>query len=39
MVPLEGKKLNALFQTLADWEVQLKALEADIPKDLEGPQP
>ena len=31
--------MNTLFQTLADWEDQLKALEADIPKEIEGPVP
>lgn len=39
MVLLEGESLNTIFQTLADWEHQLKALEADIPSDLEGPTP
>jgi hypothetical protein len=31
----EGVDLNTIFQTLADWEHQLKALEQDIPKDIE----
>ena len=39
MVLLEGDNLNSLFRTLADWEDQLKALEADIPKEIEGPTP
>lgn len=43
MVPLTGESLNTLFQELADWEHQLKALEADIPhefeRDVEEPAP
>jgi len=37
MVHLEGDSLNSLFQELADWEHQLKALESDIPKEWEEP--
>ncbi len=33
MVLPEGIQLNALFQVLADWEIQLKHLDLDI----EGP--
>lgn len=39
MVLLEAESLNSLFQTLTDWEHQLKALKADIPNELEGPSP
>jgi hypothetical protein len=39
MVLLEGNSLNTIFQTLADWEDQLKAVETDIPKEFGGPQP
>ena len=39
MAETEGESLNTLFETLAGWEAQLKALEADIPKHLEGPSP
>ena len=35
----EGESLNSLFQELADWEAQLKALEEDIPKCFEEPSP
>lgn len=36
VVPQEGTCLNQVFQELADWEHQLKALEEDIPKELGG---
>lgn len=39
MVLLEGESLNSLFDTLADWENQLKAIEEDIPSDMGGPAP
>tara|TARA_R110000868_G_scaffold64234_3_gene193105 strand:+ start:607 stop:726 length:120 start_codon:yes stop_codon:yes gene_type:complete len=39
MVLLEGESLNSLFQELADWEHQLKALETHIPNELEGLEP
>jgi len=39
MVLLEGESLNSLFQELADWEHQLKALEKDIPYNWEEPAP
>ena len=29
MVPLEGESLNSLFQTLADWNEQLKHHQID----------
>jgi hypothetical protein len=39
MVLLEGDTLNSLFQELADWEYQLKALEQDIPIEWEELSP
>jgi hypothetical protein len=39
MVLLEGESLNSLFQELADWEDQLKALEETIPSEWEEPAP
>jgi hypothetical protein len=39
MVPLAGESLNTIFQELADWEHQLKALEQDIPIEWEEPSP
>ena len=43
MVPPDEESLNTIFQTLADWERQLKACEDVIPYDLvsksDGPSP
>jgi len=39
MVLPQGEALNTIFQELADWEYQLKALEQDIPINLEEPSP
>ena len=50
MVPPEGQSLNSLFETLAEWEEQLKHLNVDLDglgdnsgetaaADLEGPTP
>ena len=50
MVPPEGQSLNSLFETLAEWEDQLKHLDVDfdafgdnsgetLASDLEGPFP
>lgn len=41
MVPLEGDTLNSLFDTLADWNDQLKELDAPeltAPKRDRGPE-
>lgn len=35
MVPLKGENLNDLFQTLSDWEDQLKWLERKTLEKLE----
>ena len=40
MARLEGEDLNALFETLADWNVQLKDVEEFIhSNEPGGPQP
>tara|TARA_R110002072_G_scaffold302578_3_gene486451 strand:- start:23143 stop:23265 length:123 start_codon:yes stop_codon:yes gene_type:complete len=40
MARLQGEDLNALFETLADWNVQLKDVEEFINTDEPGgPQP
>lgn len=39
LVPPAGESLNTIFQELADWEHQLKALEQDIPIEWEEPSP
>ena len=50
MVPPEGQSLNSLFETLAEWEEQLKDLDVDfdgcgdnsgetVAADTEGPTP
>jgi len=39
MVPPDEKSLNTLFQTLTDWEHQLKAAQMDIPPIWEEPSP
>jgi len=39
MVLPEGVDLNSLFQEMADWEQQLKALERELPLSLEEPSP
>jgi hypothetical protein len=39
MVRLNAEESNSLFQELADWEHQLKALEDDIPREFEEPTP
>ncbi len=39
MARLSGESSNALFEVLEDWEHQLKAIEEDIPSDIEGPTP
>jgi|GEM_PF-3548847 len=50
MVPPEGQSLNTLFETLAEWEDQLKHLDVDfdalgdnsgetVAADPEGPSP
>lgn len=39
MVLPEGESLNSLFQTLTDWENQLKALEGGIPGEWEESAP
>tara|TARA_R110002049_G_scaffold222234_2_gene393860 strand:+ start:378 stop:587 length:210 start_codon:yes stop_codon:yes gene_type:complete len=39
VVLLEGESLNSLFEELADWEHQLKALEENIPIEWEELSP
>lgn len=39
MVVQEGESLNTLFQTLADWEHQLKSLEEDAHRQWDEPSP
>lgn len=35
----EGDNLNSLFEELAQWEDQLKALDSEIPTEWEEPSP
>lgn len=39
LVAQEGESLNTLFQTLSEWEQQLKGLEEDIPNKPMEPSP
>jgi hypothetical protein len=39
MAENEGESSNSVFQELADWEDQLKALGDDIPRDFGGLEP